>query len=149
MKRLALVAFVAVLLAACASSRGGAAFRGQNKKLVQATIYLWPAPTGATMPCVIHTVPQVVELERNREQIVWSIADFCGGTEKADVEVVFNPSSDPLDGCTADATNTPGRKGKKKIRCRQKVNPAAMPYKYEVRLDGAAAAEDPELEIVQ
>jgi hypothetical protein len=136
----------------CASqmnAQGGGATAGKKaeKNLVHATVYLLPRPGIFGKPCLIRTVPQVIEAqERKQEVIVWSVVDMCGGTSgTSDVEIdmMVPVADDPFDGCAV-------RKGKQMIRCKLKRTTPKFAYKYYVRLtdESKADAEDPELEIV-
>lgn len=144
MKRYSWLLLLFVVLALTSCSRLSFFGAGpQGKKLAQGTIFL--IPTGISPPCVIKTIPQVLEAQARKDQVLWSIVDACRGTETSDIEIMF--SDDPTDTCTADK-GIPGRKGKQKIRCTLKSNVTERAYKYTVRLVGNAADEDPELEIV-
>jgi hypothetical protein len=148
MKRSAWLAVFFVVLSTISCGRsslfGGGA---QGKKLAQGTIFL--IPTGISPPCVIKTIPQVLEVQARKDQVLWSIVDACRGTDTSDVEIVFpdGAANDPTDACTAD-TGQSGRRGKQKIRCTIKSSVLEKAYKYTVRLEGNATPEDPELEIV-
>jgi hypothetical protein len=130
-----------------AQGNGTLASKKAEKNLVHATVYLLPRPGILGKPCLIRTVPQVIEAqEKKQEVVVWSVVDMCGGTSgtsEVEIDMGVSEAEDPFDACTV-------RKSKQVIRCKLKRTTPKEKYKYVVRVTDASKAdpEDPELEIV-